>query len=66
MLDSEVLLGRTDSIPNPGVAEPCCSGRISPNKRPFWRCGVDCAVDLDDFAVAEPDGRGLAILLAKD
>lgn len=72
-LDSDVLLGRVVSMPNPGVTASLSSGRISPNKRPFWRGGgereLGSAVPVTDLAVCEcvdPEVRGLDILLAND
>lgn len=71
MLDSEVLLGLADSMPNPGVTASLWSGRISPNKRPFWRGEVAGVLDaLEALAgcplVGPAEVRGLDILLAKD
>lgn len=63
--DSDVLLGRAGTIPNPGVTESLWSGRISPNKRPAWR-GEAGVVALGACVVADPAVRGLDILLAND
>jgi hypothetical protein len=72
-LDSDVLLGRVVSMPNPGVTASLSSGRISPNKRPFWRGGGDRelggpapAADLVVCEFVDPEVRGLDILLAND
>lgn len=72
MPESEVVRGRTRSMPNPGVTESISSGNISPNRRPFCWGEVGWAPDesgvegFDAFAFAEPAVRGLDILLAND
>jgi hypothetical protein len=65
MLDSEVLLGRASSMPNPGVTESLCSGRISPNNRPVWR-GATGGTVLTGRGPVEPEVRGRAMRLAND
>lgn len=57
--ESEVLLlGRAGAMPKPGVTESLCSGRISPNRSPFWRGAVGDwgAMDFLDNLV---EGEGL-------